>query len=238
MVKGLEKIQTLFNGGYNRIAVGGPIGIGKTTFVNRVAKKYNADVMHEMPKDKSHIINVLLKDIYDTINERKEIFYGNKEAMGWAYNNNVKTFAFQMLLLGHRYKGHSLINPTQKILIDRSILEDSIFGKALIKDQDLLTNYLKEWDNRIRELEYMDRLPDFYIILKPAYRGQTLENIKQRNRPEEMEHFENNKEYFQVLEDIYVINLERICKENNIPYIIITSGSKEWEEGKIEQWER
>lgn len=216
-----------------RIAVGGPIGIGKTTFVNRLAVKYKAHILHEIPTDKKHIINVLLKDIYDTMNELK----GKGEiTRGEEYNHSIKTYAFQMLLLGHRFKGQSSLKSAEKVLIDRSIMEDCIFGKALIKDPFLLASYLKEWDLRMRELESMNRLPDFYIILKPAYRGQTLKNIKTRNRPEEMKHYENNKSYFQVLEDIYTLSLEKICREYNIPYVIITSGSEEWKEGNIEQW--
>lgn len=214
------------------IGVGGPIGIGKSTFINKVNERYNVKVFHEIPTDKKHLIHVLLDNIYNNINDTN-IYTCDR---GKEYNNNVQAYTFQMLLLGHRFEKQISMEKNENIIIDRSILEDIIFGRLLIKDIELLNQYEKQWYNKIKELSELDKLPDHYIIIVPEYRGQTLEHIKKRNRIEEMKHYENNITYFQQLEDIYTEQLINICNDNNIPYTIIKTNSKEWKEGEIKEW--
>lgn len=216
------------------IGVGGPIGIGKSTFINKVNEKYDVNVYHEIPTDKNHLIHVLLDNIYDNLNNMN--IYN--DTIGKQYNNNVQAYTFQMLLLGHRFEKQLSMEKNNKIIIDRSILEDIIFGRLLIKDIELLNQYEKQWYNRIKELSELDKLPDHYIIIVPEYRGQTLEHIKKRNRVEEMKHYNDNVQYFQQLEDIYTEQLIKICNDNNIPYTIIKTNSYDWKHGNIQVWNK
>lgn len=216
------------------IGVGGPIGIGKSTFINKVNERYNVKVFHEIPTDKNHLIHVLLNNIYDNLNNMN-IYTSD---IGKQYNNNVQAYTFQMLLLGHRFEKQLSMEKNNKIIIDRSILEDVIFGRLLIKDVELLHHYEKEWYNKIKQLSELDKLPDHYIIIVPEYKGQTLEYIKKRNRAEEMKHYENNLSYFLQLESIYTEQLINICNDNNIPYTVIKTNGDEWLNGIIKEWEK
>lgn len=209
------------------IAVGGTIGVGKSTFCQKLWNNYKCVVTREIPTNKNHVIHKFLEQMY---NDRIQNLTTKEYA----------AYAFQSYMIGYRM--HKLKETDSKHLrvFDRTIIEDRIFAEQLIEDDMLLNNYLELWDHAIRNLLDCECLPDLYLILKPEYRGQTLHNIIKRNRKCEMGNLKHNFTYFQALEDIYVEMLIKMCNDYSIPYKIIEFGSEEHQTGiikELEEWE-
>lgn len=206
------------------IAVGGTIGVGKSTFCEKLWNNYRCTITREIPADKNHVIHKFLEAMYnDRIHQLTRKDYA--------------AFAFQSYMLGYRMD--ELMKEDKKHLrvFDRTILEDRIFATELIGNTFLLDGYFEMWDHAIRQLYDAEALPDLYLILKPKFRGQTLHNIIKRNRKCEIDNLKHNLDYFQKLEDMYVETLCKVCDDYNIPYKVIEFGSEEHQTGIIKELE-
>lgn len=195
------------------IAIGGPIGVGKTTFCKRLKEKEpNITIIREIPDDPNHLINQFLKEMYLNKNRTEN-------------EKNYSAFAFQTYMLG--YRSNELAKDYTGIrYFDRCILEDRFFANKLIQCEELKELYNKLWDNLMNRLYESECLPNFYIILEPDYEGQTLESIKERGRNCELDEYELNKDYYLELEKEYTNYLVKTCEQYNIPYVVAKRSSR------------
>ena len=140
------------------VGIAGNIGVGKTTFTELLAKKYDWDEYYE-----SVIDNPYLSD-----------FYSNMER--WSFN-------LQIYFLQHRFESQIKIsNNNNGVIQDRTIYEDvQIFARNLhdmghMSDRDWET-YKNLFSNMVRFL----KKPDIIIYLK-ASTDTLISRIKKRNR--------------------------------------------------------
>lgn len=205
------------------IAVGGPIGVGKSTYCNKVLERHpTVKIVREIPTDKNHLIHKFLEAMY----EGK--FKSNNE-------KDYSAFAFQTYMLG--YRSNNLYLETNSVrLFDRSILEDRFFANKLITNAELKETYNKMWDKTVRELQEKGCLPNGYIIINPPNEEWCLTNILKRNRECEVNDFEENKQYYLEIANEYTKYLEDTCKEFNIPYLVLDANSSIISKGLIPIW--
>ena len=140
------------------VGIAGNIGVGKTTFTELLAEKYDWDEYYE-----SVIDNPYLSD-----------FYSNMER--WSFN-------LQIYFLQHRFDSQIKIsNNNNGVIQDRTIYEDvQIFARNLhdmghMSDRDWET-YKNLFSNMVRFL----KKPDIIIYLK-ASTDTLISRIKKRNR--------------------------------------------------------
>ncbi len=209
----LDKIKNkMINKTNNIIAIGGMIGIGKTTLTNALKKELNAEAIYEL-EDEDELQSKLLTAMYE--------------------RNTYAPKLFQFLMLWQRHDKYLAASQKEKtIIMDRTIFEDVIFADANMSDNliDSLT-YYENWNSRVWELIQTGGLPKLYVILKADWK--TIEKrLKDRNRESEISNYKENEEYFKKLHKDYVKNVKDICEKFNIPYIIVDA-EKELEE-KVE----
>lgn len=208
---------------YMKVAVGGTIGVGKSTFCDKLFNRYQCSILRELPDDRDHLIYQFLDEMY---NNRFE-----SESM-----KNHSAFAFQTYLLGYRQqeltKQYNFLR-----VFDRTVLEDKYFANKLINDTFLVDKYNEMWDKTIRDLADKDNLPDFYLILAPDFKGQTIHHIIKRGRESELEMLKENLDYFLELEAGYVDYLVGVCKEYNIPYRVLHFTDMEFQTGIVHELE-
>ena len=140
------------------IGIAGNIGVGKTTFTERVAKVYNLNPYYESVVD-----NPYLSDFYKNMNR-------------WSFN-------LQVYFLYHRFKSHKEMNTDNKgVIQDRTIYEDvEIFAKNLYK-MNLLNK--RDWQNYSNLFNIMVpflKKPNLIIYLR-ASTDTLITRIKGRNR--------------------------------------------------------
>ena len=158
------------------IGIAGNIGVGKTTFTQLLAERYNWDEYYE-----SVIDNPYLSDFYGDMNR-------------WSFN-------LQIYFLQHRFASQVEISDNKNgVIQDRTIYEDvEIFANNLYKlgrmsNRDWLT-YKSLFSNMVQFL----KKPELIIYLK-ASTDTLISRIKQRNR-----NFEKNidLEYLHQLNNAY-----------------------------------
>lgn len=213
VISDLLKESTKHPRGNYTIAVGGPIGVGKTTFCNKLKDKFGYKIIKEIPEDPNHIFNHFLNDMYKNKNKSER-------------EKNYSAFAFQSLMVG--YRTDELQKQCWDVRVfDRCILEDRFFASKLITDGSLLEKYNQIWYEEVNKLYHANALPDVYIIMEPDYEGQTLESIKQRGRKCEIDEYELNKDYYLEIEKEYTNYLTKVCDEFNVRYVVCKRNSAE-----------
>jgi deoxyguanosine kinase len=144
---------------FRSIAIEGPIGVGKTSFVELLTKKFDADKVLE------NLDNPFLKE-----------FYGDQPGAA---------FQVQLFFLLNRYRQlQELSNRNlfhQVTLIDYIFPKDKIFAYLNLDDSELLI-----YDKLYALLEEQSPKPDMVIFLQAETRT-LVERIKRRNRDYELE---------------------------------------------------
>ena len=170
------------------IGIAGNIGVGKTTFTEVLAKKYNWDEYYE-----SVIDNPYLSD-----------FYGDMKR--WSFN-------LQIYFLQHRFAGQlEISNKDKGVIQDRTIYEDvQIFAKNLYELGHMSKRDWDTYQNLFRNMVQFLEPPNVIIYLK-ASTDTLISRIKNRNRD-----FEKNidVEYLHQLNSCYN-NWSKNEKELNI----------------------
>ena len=170
------------------IGIAGNIGVGKTTFTEVLAKKYNWDEYYE-----SVIDNPYLSD-----------FYGDMKR--WSFN-------LQIYFLQHRFAGQlEISNKDKGVIQDRTIYEDvQIFAKNLYELGHMSKRDWDTYQNLFRNMVQFLEPPNVIIYLK-ASTDTLISRIKNRNRE-----FEKNidVEYLHQLNSCYN-NWSKNEKELNI----------------------
>ena len=170
------------------VGIAGNIGVGKTTFTEVLAKKYNWDEYYE-----SVIDNPYLSD-----------FYGDMKR--WSFN-------LQIYFLQHRFAGQlEISNKNKGVIQDRTIYEDvQIFAKNLYEMRHMSKRDWDTYQNLFKNMVQFLEPPNVIIYLK-ASTDTLISRIKNRNRD-----FEKNIdiEYLHQLNSCYN-NWSKNEKELNI----------------------
>ena len=140
------------------IAVAGNIGVGKTTFSEKISQEFGLKVHYESVDD-----NTYLSDFYSDMNR-------------WSFN-------LQIYFLQHRFKSHINISKSNiGIIQDRTIYEDvSIFAYNLYKMKIMSKRDWNTYQNLFNNMVQFLRKPDIIIYLK-ASTDTLINRIKNRNR--------------------------------------------------------
>lgn len=183
------------------IAIGGMIGLGKSTLATALAEELKGKVVLELHK-KDKITELLLEKLY----ERESDKYAS---------------VFQLYFALNRSEAYAKNANGKKITIfDRTIFEDYLFAIRNIKTPSVIRYYISLWDSEIKKLIYQYGLPAYYIILRGS-NELMYDRIKNRGRKCEIDNLEKNKQYLEELNKNYVDYLEKICKNYNIKYLIV-----------------
>ena len=170
------------------VGIAGNIGVGKTTFTEVLAKKYNWDEYYE-----SVIDNPYLSDFYGDMNR-------------WSFN-------LQIYFLQHRFAGQLEISNIKKgVIQDRTIYEDvKIFAKNLFELGHMSKRDWQTYQNLFKNMVQFLEPPNVIVYLK-ASTDTLISRIKSRNRD-----FEKNidVEYLHQLNSCYN-NWSKTEKELNI----------------------
>ena len=140
------------------IAVAGNIGVGKTTFSEKISQEFGLKVHYESVDD-----NPYLSD-----------FYSNMDR--WSFN-------LQIYFLQHRFQSHINISKSNiGIIQDRTIYEDvSIFAYNLYKMKIMSKRDWDTYQNLFNNMVQFLRKPDIIIYLR-ASTDTLINRIKNRNR--------------------------------------------------------
>ena len=170
------------------VGIAGNIGVGKTTFTEVLAKKYNWDEYYE-----SVIDNPYLSD-----------FYGDMKR--WSFN-------LQIYFLQHRFAGQlEISNKNNGVIQDRTIYEDvQIFAKNLYELGHMSKRDWETYQNLFHNMVQFLKSPNVIVYLK-ASTDTLISRIENRNRD-----FEKNidVEYLHQLNSCYN-NWAKNEKELNI----------------------
>ncbi len=182
-----------------KISVGGMIASGKSTLVKGLGSELNLPIMEEFEKD-DEVFNTLLKWLY----EQKE---------------NV-----EMLLQVYFLHNHWLNQKKFKnsFIVDRDLVEHWLFAQHNLKKMPTIMNMY----NGVFH-SYMNQIikPDLYIILDIDWDNFT-KRILDRGRRQEIENFEQIKNYFFALLSDYTAKIKAQCIVYEIPYVIIDTNDK------------
>ena len=140
------------------IAVAGNIGVGKTTFSEKISQEFGLKVHYESVDD-----NPYLSDFYSNMHR-------------WSFN-------LQIYFLQHRFQSHINISKSNiGIIQDRTIYEDvSIFAYNLYKMKIMSKRDWDTYQNLFNNMVQFLRKPDIIIYLK-ASTDTLINRIKNRNR--------------------------------------------------------
>ncbi len=177
-----------------KIAVGGMIASGKTTLVKNLSQSLNFDQLDEF-KQGDEVFNTLLEWLYKG--------YEDVEML------------LQVYFLHKHYK--TQLEKANDVIVDRHIIEHWLFAQENLKEKPQVLNFYNGLFH-----QYMNQViqPDIYLILDMDF--DTFESrIMQRGRPQEIDNYEQNKDYFKALLKSYKEKLIAQCTIYDIPYVII-----------------
>jgi len=177
-----------------KIAVGGMIASGKTTLVKNLSQSLNFDQLDEF-KQGDEVFNTLLEWLYKG--------YEDVEML------------LQVYFLHKHYK--TQLEKANDVIVDRHIIEHWLFAQENLKEKPQVLNFYNGLFH-----QYMNQViqPDIYLILDMDF--DTFESrIMQRGRPQEIDNYEQNKNYFKALLKSYKEKLIAQCTIYDIPYVII-----------------
>lgn len=186
-----------------KIAVGGMIGVGKSTLTKKLGEALDLPIMEEFEST---------DDTFHTL-------------LRWLYEGrpHVEMLLQTYFLHTHWYRQQELEN---NCVIDRDIIEHWLFA------QKNLTKMPKVW-NMYNGLfhQYMNdwTKPDLYVILDLSWEEFT-KRIFARGRKSEIDNYHANEEYFKMLMSDYVDLMKAQCTIFNVPYVIIDTNYKNSDE--------
>ena len=120
-----------------------------------------------------------------------------------------------------RYKEGNTTNTNIVKIFDRSIFEDRLFAFHNLLDQPSVFEYYERlWREKVNELVYNVGTPKLYVILDIKW-DLFVKRLYERSRDIEINNFEKNKLYFQLLNQSYSQYLKNICDAYRIPYLVV-----------------
>lgn len=182
-----------------KISVGGMIASGKSTLVKRLGEALSLPVMEEFEKD-DEVFNTLLRWLY----EQKD----NVEMLLQIY------FIHNHWLNQQKYDGN--------FIVDRDLVEHWLFAHHNLKNMPTIMNmYNGVFHSYMNQI----KLPEIYIILDVSWEHFKV-RVLARGREQEIENFEKNISYFDLLLKDYTHKIVSQCSIYNIPYVVINTNDK------------
>ncbi|MBD5788602.1 deoxyguanosine kinase [Mycoplasma synoviae GX11-T] len=198
------------------VAVSGMISSGKSTLVKKLNNHYenNSLYLEEYKKD-DEIFSTMLRWFL----EKRE-------------NINL---SFDLYVLNHHIESlkeiyeefNEKFTKDDYLFLDRFPAEHAIFNKM-----DLVTNlnHKLAYDKALDNLLVNQIKPDLVLYLDIDFK--TFQNrLTQRSRPEEVDNFENNIDYWKNLHMFYKQYFLELCKKYQIKYQIIDTNNLD--EGQV-----
>lgn len=190
------------------ITTSGTIGVGKTTWSERIAEHFGVSVLREKVDG-----NPFLEKYYD----RPDLY----------------SFHLQVYFLNHRFRAikDALAHPNS--VLDRSIYEDGlIFAKLQYlngsMDKDSYETYLDLLDNMMQEIvdlykaqALVKKAPDLLVHLTGSF-PEILRRVEKRGRP--FEQVEGNPELLKYYTDLYKLYgtfVEEYTAQNISPVYVL-----------------
>ncbi|WP_128008714.1 deoxynucleoside kinase [Mycoplasma sp. ATU-Cv-508] len=180
----------------NCLVVGGPIAVGKTALLEALPFQ----VVPELVKN-DELQEILLAGLYR----------GDKLA--------AEVFQFDMLFKRFE-KYQELANQTSTHAFDRSILEDLLFAKTLLKSPSDLQYYQALWTNCWDTIAMKVGLPKLYILLTCSWRT-FKKRLFVRDRYVEVSNYRSNRRYFKKLHKNYRPHMLSSFADYGISYVEI-----------------
>lgn len=185
----------------NTIVIGGTIAAGKSSLVGALPFK---PVQELDPNDE--LQKVLLEKMYEGDPIAKQVFQLD-----------------MMLTRFDKFK--RLANNEKTHVFDRMIFEDKLFAFMLFGEVKNIWEYYESiWNDKVEELINEIGKPKLYILLEVNWE-KFEERIFARNRKAEVDNFEDNKNYFKKLLEMYIPFMEESLKKYDVPYIIIDTNN-------------
>jgi len=186
-----------------KIAIGGMIASGKSTLVKNLSKELDYDTMDEF-RQGDEVFNTLLDWLYKGYEDIEMLL--------------------QVYFLHKHYK--TQLEKGNNVIVDRHIIEHWLFAQENLKHKPTILNFYNGLFH-----QYMNQVkhPDLYFILDMNWKE--FENrIKKRGRKQEIENYEQNKEYFKNLLNNYTDKLAAQCEIYDIPYILVNVNDNDEQE--------
>ncbi len=158
------------------IAVAGNMGVGKSSLVDFLHRRYGFEPVYEPFED-----NPYLDDFYDDMKR-------------WAFHS-------QLYFLTHKFRLHMGLNAQQGTIVqDRTIYEDAeIFCTNLHRSRKIATRDYETYMELYRTMRTALQPPDLLIYLRCSVRA-IRKRIRRRGRPSEQE---IPARYLRRLNDLY-----------------------------------
>ncbi|MEE3928164.1 deoxynucleoside kinase [Mycoplasmopsis ciconiae] len=193
------------------IGISGMISCGKSTLIHKLVSHYKDQCLFlDEYEEDDEVFNTFLKWLYEG---KKNISLGLQtyvvENHLWRVNNVLDTFEKRNMKQNENF-----------VFIDRFILEHYIF--AHVNFQNANSKYFSAYQKAFEEAVTKKELPDFVIYLDLDF--ETFQKrIFKRGRKVEIENFNQNKEYFEVLLNAYKQNFTKLCDKFGVPYITLNT---------------
>lgn len=187
-----------------KIAVGGMIGVGKSTLTDKLAEALKIDKMQEFEAD-DEVFHTLLRWLYEG-------------------RPNVEMLLQIYFLHSHWLRQTEVGN--NSVIIDRDITEHWLFAQKNLKAYPKVMNmynglfhqYINDW-----------KKPDLYIILDLSW-DEFRQRIFTRGRQSEIDNFNENEDYFKNLIEDYTKLLIAQCTIHDINFCVINTNNKTQDE--------
>ncbi|EGV00284.1 deoxynucleoside kinase [Mycoplasmopsis columbina] len=195
------------------IAISGMIGAGKSTLAKALNQTYADSILLEEFANDDIVFNTFLKWLYE---KKENIDIGFQAYILESLSDNFQKTMEKYQNLGYRAEQNH-------VFLDRFNLEHYIFAVATLAKKP--PKYLKAFDAMFHEIIDMKENPDLAIFLDISF--ETFkERIFERGRESEISNFEDNKDYFLQLHDLYKELFIALASKYQIPYFIIEVNNK------------
>jgi len=158
----------------------------------------------------------------DEFRQGDEVF---NTLLDWLYKGYEDIeMLLQVYFLHKHYK--TQLEKGNNVIVDRHIIEHWLFAQENLKHKPTILNFYNGLFH-----QYMNQVkhPDLYFILDMNWKE--FENrIKKRGRKQEIENYEQNKEYFKNLLNNYTDKLAAQCEIYDIPYILVNVNDNDEQE--------
>ena len=184
-----------------RIAIGGMIASGKSTLVKNLSEELNIPAMDEFA-DGDVVFNTLL---------------------GWLYEGVEDVEMLLQIYFLHKHWKAQKENPGE-VIIDRHMIEHWLFAQTNITDKTIKNFYNGIFNAYMNDVKKIN----LYVILSIDW-STFVERLHKRGRPQEIENFEANEDYFRKLNANYVKMLKAQCLIHDIPHVVIRADNDDKE---------
>ena len=168
---------------------------------------------------KSTVVNKIVEHCPDFIKideyEKDDIVFNT--LLKWLYEGVEDTEMLLQVYFLHKHWKSQRISGFNNCVVDRHSVEHWLFAQINMKHMPQVLNMYNglyhAYMNDIKQ-------PDLYIILDINF--ETFKkHVFKRNRPQEIENFEKNEDYFKALLNKYVPMITAQCVIYDIPYVIV-----------------